>query len=50
MPESADYIAENRAQVPELAEPIEGWIVQQYKELAKRFDVWLSLGSFHEKV
>lgn len=49
VPESADYIAENRAQVPELAEPIDGWIIQQYRQLAKKFDVWLSLGSFHEK-
>ncbi|XP_075729573.1 ntrilase and fragile histidine triad fusion protein NitFhit isoform X2 [Rhipicephalus microplus] len=49
LPEAVDFIAEKKAQAYELAEPLDGPIVTQYKELAKKLGVWLSLGSVHVK-
>jgi len=50
VPEAADYVSESRTQAVELAEPIDGHTVGQYKALAHRLGVWLSVGGFHEKV
>lgn len=49
VPEAADYVSESRTQAVELAEPIDGHTVGQYKALAHRLGVWLSVGGFHEK-
>lgn len=50
LPESFDYIEEDRAKSLNLAEPIDGSLIKDYKSLAKSLGVWLSLGGFHEKV
>lgn len=49
VPECADYISENRTQAVELAEPFDGQIVHQYRQLASKLKVWLSVGGYHEK-
>lgn len=50
LPECCDFVGENRDQTLELSEPITGPTMQQYAELAKEHDIWLSLGGIHESV
>lgn len=50
LPEAFDFIGESKKETLELAEPINGPTVQKYRDLAKQFNVWLSLGGVHEKV
>ena len=50
LPECSDYISESKSQAIELAETIDGDLVQRYKNLAEKLDIWLSIGGFHEKV
>ncbi|XP_040071895.1 nitrilase and fragile histidine triad fusion protein NitFhit [Ixodes scapularis] len=49
LPEAMDFLAEKKAQAYELAEPLDGPLIAEYKSLAKRLSVWLSLGSVHIK-
>ena len=48
LPEAFDFIGESTAQTLKLAEPIDGPLLSQYKNLARNLDVSLSLGGFHE--
>lgn len=50
MPESFDYIEEDKAKALEMAESLDGSLINSYKSLAKSLNIWLSLGGFHEKV
>lgn len=50
LPESFDYIEEDKAKSFEMAETLDGSLINNYKSLAKSLDIWLSLGGFHEKV
>ena len=50
LPETFDYIGESFQHSIELAQPIDGNIIRTYRETAKKNDIWLSLGGFHEKV
>lgn len=50
LPEAFDYIEPDRTKSFNLAEPIHGPLINNYKSLAKSLNVWLSLGGFHEKV
>lgn len=50
LPEACDYIAGNKVQSVEMAETLDGPLLKQYKNLAKSFGVWLSLGGLHIKV
>lgn len=47
-PEACDYISNNKAQCIELAETINGHLMTSYKNLAKHYGLWLSIGGFHE--
>lgn len=50
-PEGCDYIGENRYQTRDLAEPIHGGaIVEEYKRLAKKNQLYLSFGGVHEAI
>lgn len=49
LPEATDFIAENKAQAYDMAEPLDGPLVTEYKSLAKKLGMWLSLGSVHVK-
>lgn len=50
-PEACDFICDNKNDMLNYSEPIIGGsIVQKYKELAKKYNVWLSMGGVHEKV
>lgn len=49
LPESFDYIEEDKAKSLEMAETLDGSLINSYKSLAKSLDIWLSLGGFHEK-
>ncbi|XP_037893910.1 nitrilase and fragile histidine triad fusion protein NitFhit [Glossina fuscipes] len=50
LPECCDFVGENRKQTLELSEPLTGPTMEQYQALAKKHDVWLSLGGLHESI
>ena len=50
LPEAFDFIGESTIETLQLAESIEGPLISQYRDLAKRLKVSLSLGGFHEAV
>lgn len=50
LPECCDYIAESTERTLGLAETINGEVMEKYKELSKKFNMWVSVGSFHQKV
>lgn len=49
LPECFDLIAPSREEMLQSAEPIDGPLIKQYEELAKKHGMWLSLGGLHEK-
>jgi hypothetical protein len=54
LPENFAYLGGNlcrtaAADAWKIAEPLHGPTLTKYTELAKEFDVWLSLGGFQEK-
>ncbi|XP_069797262.1 deaminated glutathione amidase [Narcine bancroftii] len=49
LPEAFDYIASSTEETLQLAETLEGEVVQRYCQLARETGVWLSLGGFHER-
>lgn len=49
LPECCDYVGSNREETISLAEPLNGRTVSFYKQLAKKNNVWLSLGGIHER-
>ncbi|XP_018319892.1 nitrilase and fragile histidine triad fusion protein NitFhit isoform X2 [Agrilus planipennis] len=49
LPEACDYIGTNKNETKSLAEGIDGPVMTKYKSLAKRNDMWLSVGGFHLK-
>ncbi|CAN9509313.1 unnamed protein product [Ophioblennius macclurei] len=49
LPEGFDYIGSSRDETLGLSESLEGDTVSRYKELARKLQVWLSLGGFHER-
>ncbi|XP_042909540.1 nitrilase and fragile histidine triad fusion protein NitFhit isoform X2 [Parasteatoda tepidariorum] len=48
-PECFDHVGESRNQSIQLAEPLEGALISDYRQLATQNSIWLSLGGFHEK-
>jgi hypothetical protein len=50
LPEAFDYIESDRTKALDLAESINGPLIEKYKMLASSLKVWLSLGGFHEEV
>lgn len=50
LPECCDFfIIDERDKIPELAESLHGPFITSMKSIAKNRNVWLSIGSFHEK-
>ncbi|XP_064632288.1 nitrilase and fragile histidine triad fusion protein NitFhit-like [Lineus longissimus] len=49
LPECFDFVSESRPQALEFSETLSGPLITSYQELAKKHDIWLSLGGFHEK-
>lgn len=49
LPEACDFITQNRAEIPELSEPLTGKTISFMKSIAKTKSVWISVGGFHEK-
>ncbi|XP_071784555.1 deaminated glutathione amidase-like [Asterias amurensis] len=50
LPEAVDYIASTKEKSKSMAEPLTGQTVSNYAELAKRHQIWISLGGIHESV
>merc|ERR1740128_538657 len=49
LPEACDYITESHSQSLELAENLDGPLISDYKQLAQTYNIWISLGGFHNK-
>ncbi|XP_061664445.1 deaminated glutathione amidase isoform X1 [Syngnathoides biaculeatus] len=49
LPEGFDYIGSSAAETLGLAETLAGETVAQYTQMARKLDIWLSLGGFHER-
>ncbi|XP_076351477.1 ntrilase and fragile histidine triad fusion protein NitFhit isoform X3 [Tachypleus tridentatus] len=49
LPECFDHIGEKKEHALEMSEQVEGPLIQRYKNLAKEFNIWLSLGGFHQR-
>ncbi|XP_073493705.1 deaminated glutathione amidase [Phyllobates terribilis] len=49
LPEACDYIGGSTEETLNLAETLQGDLIQRYSGLARDCSVWLSLGGFHEK-
>ncbi|CAH2056156.1 unnamed protein product, partial [Iphiclides podalirius] len=49
-PEACDYLCDNKQDTLNFAEPLlTGDTVQNYRQLAAKYNVWLSMGGVHEK-
>ncbi|KAK5875723.1 hypothetical protein CesoFtcFv8_026771 [Champsocephalus esox] len=49
LPEAYDYIGSSREETLSLSESLTGDTISQYSQLARKLEVWLSLGGFHER-
>lgn len=49
LPEGFDYIGSSRDETLALSESLTGDTISQYTQLARKLEVWLSLGGFHER-
>merc|ERR1712137_539114 len=49
LPEACDYIAESHSQLLELAEDLKGPLIANYGQLARTYNIWISIGGFHNK-
>ncbi|XP_020801729.1 nitrilase and fragile histidine triad fusion protein NitFhit [Drosophila serrata] len=49
LPECCDFVGQNRAETLELSERLNGELMAQYRELARRNGIWLSFGGVHER-
>ncbi|KAJ8246779.1 hypothetical protein GJAV_G00255310 [Gymnothorax javanicus] len=49
LPEGFDYIGSSLNETLELSESLLGETISRYTKLARKLDVWLSLGGFHER-
>ena len=50
LPEAFDYVAQDKKQSVAMAETTDGPTITRCAELARKYNVWLSLGAFHQKV
>ncbi|XP_061619640.1 deaminated glutathione amidase isoform X1 [Phyllopteryx taeniolatus] len=49
LPEAFDYIGSGREETLGLSETLAGETMTQYTQMARKLDIWLSLGGFHER-
>ncbi|XP_053717131.1 deaminated glutathione amidase isoform X2 [Synchiropus splendidus] len=49
LPEGFDYIGSSREETLALSESLSGKTVSRYSQMAKKLEIWLSLGGFHER-
>ncbi|CAL1591333.1 unnamed protein product [Knipowitschia caucasica] len=49
LPEGFDYIGSNREETLSLSESLDGQTVTRFSEIARKLELWLSLGGFHER-
>ncbi|XP_054608742.1 deaminated glutathione amidase isoform X2 [Dunckerocampus dactyliophorus] len=49
LPEGFDYIGSSQEETLALSESLEGHTMMQYSQIARKLDIWLSLGGFHER-
>ncbi|XP_046708502.1 deaminated glutathione amidase isoform X2 [Silurus meridionalis] len=49
LPEGFDYIGSSREETLQLSESLQGDIITRFSQLARKLQVWLSLGGFHER-
>ncbi|CAG7838058.1 unnamed protein product [Allacma fusca] len=49
LPEGFDFIASGKDETIQLAENLDGPVIENYRNIAKKYQVWLSLGGFHRR-
>ncbi|KAL4658685.1 hypothetical protein GN956_G2215 [Arapaima gigas] len=49
LPEGFDYIGSSQEQTLDLSETLAGDIISRYSDLARKLNIWISLGGFHER-
>ncbi|CAI5669303.1 unnamed protein product [Oreochromis niloticus] len=49
LPEGFDYIGSSREETLALSESLAGDTISRYTQLARKLELWLSLGGFHER-
>lgn len=49
LPEGFDYIGSSREETLSLAESLKGETVSRLTQIARKLEIWLSLGGFHER-
>ncbi|XP_068443834.1 deaminated glutathione amidase [Clinocottus analis] len=49
LPEGFDYIGSSQEETLSLSESLAGDTISKYTQLARKLEVWLSLGGFHER-
>lgn len=49
LPEGFDYIGSSKEETLSLSESLTGDIISRYTQLARKLEMWLSLGGFHER-
>ncbi|XP_034413013.1 deaminated glutathione amidase [Cyclopterus lumpus] len=49
LPEGFDYIGSSQEETLSLSESLTGDTISKYTQLARKLEVWLSLGGFHER-
>ncbi|XP_068164365.1 deaminated glutathione amidase [Antennarius striatus] len=49
LPECFDYVGSSWEETLSLCESLTGDTISQYSQLARKLDIWLSLGGFHER-
>ena len=50
LPEAVDFIGQSKQETMEMAESLEGPTITSYRQLAAEQSIWISVGSFHQKV
>ncbi|XP_018594749.1 deaminated glutathione amidase isoform X2 [Scleropages formosus] len=49
LPEGFDYIGSSQKETLQLSENLTGDTISRYSDLARKLNIWLSLGGFHER-
>ncbi|XP_061921515.1 deaminated glutathione amidase isoform X1 [Entelurus aequoreus] len=49
LPEAFDYIGSSQEETLALSESLEGHTMTRYSQMARKLNIWLSLGGFHER-
>lgn len=49
LPEAFDFVGTSKEESAQLSEKLDGQLITAYCDMAKEWNLWLSLGGFHER-